>query len=177
MTRHRPSTDRRGLTHKVAINCLREDGEIEPFKMYITANTYEDGTLCELFLTTDKEGSTVGGLLDAVALLTSIALQSGVGLRTLVEKFAHSKFEPSGSCKGDTPIHFAKSPLDYIYRWLEMTFLHESAETVTHDGVVYQDETFVNETDAPICGECGSVMVRHGSCHTCHTCGSTSGCG
>src|SRR5438876_1074479 len=100
--------ERQSITHKFSI--AGHEG-------YITVGMYEDGTPGEIFLTMSKEGSTVSGLMDTIATMTSLSLQYGVPLETLVKKFAHTRFEPSGF----TPhpeIRFAKSIPDYIFRWL-----------------------------------------------------------
>ncbi len=111
--RHRLPEERRSLTHKFKI------GDHEG---YITVGLYPDGEPGELFITMAKEGSTVSGLMDSFALATSIALQHGVPLKLLCEKFAHTRFEPSG-WSGNPDIGFAKSIMDYIFRWLQLRFL------------------------------------------------------
>ncbi len=89
---------------------------------YLTVGLYEDGQPGELFITMAKEGSTVGGLMDAFGTCVSLALQYGVPLSSLVEKFSHSRFEPAGMTS-NRDIPFAKSLIDYISRWLGITFL------------------------------------------------------
>ncbi len=111
--RHRLPEERRSLTHKFKI------GDHEG---YITVGLYPDGEPGELFITMAKEGSTVSGLMDSFALTTSIALQHGVPLKLLCEKFAHTRFEPSG-WSGNPDIGYAKSIMDYIFRWLQLRFL------------------------------------------------------
>ena len=111
--RHRLPEERRSLTHKFKI------GDHEG---YITVGLYPDGEPGELFITMAKEGSTVSGLMDSFALTTSIALQHGVPLKLLCEKFAHTRFEPSG-WSGNPEIGYAKSIMDYIFRWLQLRFL------------------------------------------------------
>ena len=89
---------------------------------YIIVGLYPNGEPGEIFITMAKEGSTVSGLMDSFACAVSIALQHGVPLKLLCEKFAHTRFEPSGWSK--TPdIGFAKSIMDYIFRWLQLRFL------------------------------------------------------
>src|SRR5207244_7394696 len=83
---------------------------------------YEDGSPGELFITMAKEGSTIGGLMDAIATLTSVALQYGVPVESLVRKFEHVRFEPSGMTR-NADIPMAKSLVDYIFRWLAMEFI------------------------------------------------------
>jgi ribonucleoside-diphosphate reductase alpha chain len=89
---------------------------------YITVGLYQDGNPGELFITMAKEGSTVSGLMDSFACAVSLALQHGVPLKLLCEKFAHTRFEPSG-WTNNTDIGFAKSIMDYIFRWLQLRFL------------------------------------------------------
>ena len=89
---------------------------------YLTVGLYEDGQPGELFITMAKEGSTVGGLMDAFGTCISMSLQYGVPLQSLIEKFSHSRFEPAGMTS-NRDIPFAKSLIDYIARWLGITFL------------------------------------------------------
>jgi ribonucleoside-diphosphate reductase alpha chain len=111
--RHKLQAERASVTHK--FNIGGHEG-------YITVGLYPDGNPGELFITMAKEGSTVSGLMDSFALAASIALQHGVPLKLLCEKFAHTRFEPSG-WSGNTEIGFAKSIMDYIFRWLHLRFL------------------------------------------------------
>jgi ribonucleoside-diphosphate reductase alpha chain len=185
--------ERRAITHKFSIN--EHEG-------YLTVGLYEDGTPGEIFLVMAKEGSTISGLMDAFATAISISLQYGVPLQTLVDKFSHTRFEPSGFTK-NPEIPIAKSIMDYIFRWLASKFLNpeqqqaagvirrnggradggEPAQSTTEgsgDGGVHPvagpPVTFLYQQDAPSCHECGSIMVRNGSCYKCLNCGSTSGC-
>jgi ribonucleoside-diphosphate reductase alpha chain len=176
--------ERRALTHKFSIN--GHEG-------YITVGLYEDGQPGEIFLTMAKEGSTISGLMDAFATSISLALQYGVPLKALVDKFTHMRYEPSGFTK-NPEIPIAKSITDYIFRWLASRFL--STEEKQAAGVILAEpEAPANDpgpargadgtgikftveigTDAPSCHECGAIMVRNGSCYKCNNCGSTSGC-
>ena len=83
---------------------------------------YKDGTPGELFIRMAKEGSTVSGLMDSFATAVSLALQHGVPLKLLCDKFQHTRFEPSGFT-GNQEIPIAKSVMDYIFRWLEIRFV------------------------------------------------------
>jgi ribonucleoside-diphosphate reductase alpha chain len=170
-------------THKFSIS--GHDG-------YLTVGLYEDGTPGEVFLKMSKEGSTVSGLIDTIAVLTSISLQYGVPLKALVDKFSHTRFEPAGFT-GNPEIPMAKSVTDYVFRWLGLNF--PSGEALVED---VQDE-YVDaaaerpkptgtervvpirggsgQEDAPPCNNCGSIMVRAGACYACRTCGETGGCG
>src|SRR5216117_3706237 len=111
--RHRMPDTRSSLTHRF---------EIAGHEGYITVGLYEDGQPGELFITMSKEGSTIGGLMDTVGTLTSIALQYGVPLESLVKKFAYQRFEPSGFTK-NPDIRHATSITDYVFRWLACEFI------------------------------------------------------
>ncbi|MEY2606411.1 MAG: ribonucleoside-diphosphate reductase alpha chain, partial [Verrucomicrobiota bacterium] len=111
--RHRMSDTRMSLTHKF---------EIAGHEGYITVGLYEDGQPGELFIHMAKEGSTIGGLMDTVGTLTSVALQYGVPLESLVKKFAYQRFEPSGFTK-NPDIRNATSITDYVFRWLGCQFI------------------------------------------------------
>lgn len=104
--------ERKSLTHKFSI--AGHEG-------YITVGMYEDGTLGEVFITMAKEGSTISGLMDSLATSISLALQYGVPLKVLIDKFAHTRFEPSGFTQNKN-IPFAKSIMDYIFRWIAIKF-------------------------------------------------------
>jgi ribonucleoside-diphosphate reductase alpha chain len=111
--RHRLQEERASVTHKFSI--AGHEG-------YITVGLYPNGQPGEIFIKMAKEGSTVSGLMDAFATSISLALQHGVPLKVLCEKFAHLRFEPSG-WTGNEQIGFAKSLMDYIFRWLSLRFL------------------------------------------------------
>ncbi|HLJ29185.1 MAG TPA: vitamin B12-dependent ribonucleotide reductase [Candidatus Angelobacter sp.] len=111
--RHRLPDERASITHKFSI--AGHDG-------YITVGLYRDGTPGEIFIRMAKEGSTVSGLMDAFATAISVALQHGVPLKLLCDKFAHSRFEPSGFTP-NPQIQIAKSVMDYIFRWIDLRFI------------------------------------------------------
>ncbi|HEX4032339.1 MAG TPA: vitamin B12-dependent ribonucleotide reductase [Terracidiphilus sp.] len=111
--RHRLQEERASITHKFSI--AGHEG-------YITVGLYANGQPGEIFIKMAKEGSTVSGLMDAFATSISLALQHGVPLKVLCEKFAHTRFEPSG-WTGNEQIGYAKSLMDYIFRWLSLRFL------------------------------------------------------
>ncbi len=140
--------------------------------------------------------SAASGLMDTVAIMTSIALQYGVPLKALVDKFSHTRFEPSGFTQNpDIPI--AKSVTDYVFRWLGLTFGTDAgaaeAEAAAEGEKVGRergdervvpirggsevDSIRIGQEDGPPCDDCGSIMVRTGACHTCPSCGATGGCG
>ncbi len=168
--------ERKSITHKFSIG--GHEG-------YITVGMYDDGAPGEIFITMAKEGSTISGLMDAFATAVSFNLQYGVPLKFLVDKFAHVRFEPSG-WTGNQQIPYAKSIMDYIFRWLGAKFLGpeyavteagESAALRPTESSPQQDLPFTPVVaDAPLCAECGSIMTRNGSCYKCGNCGGTSGC-
>jgi ribonucleoside-diphosphate reductase alpha chain len=117
--RKRMPRERQSITHKFSI--AGHEG-------YITAGMYEDGSVGEIFLTDiGKEGSTLRGMMNSFATAISIALQYGVPLETLVQKFSYMRFEPEGITQ-NTEIPFAKSMPDYIMRWLASRFLDTDAQ-------------------------------------------------
>jgi ribonucleoside-diphosphate reductase alpha chain len=168
--------ERRSITHKFSIG--GHEG-------YITVGMYDDGAPGEIFITMAKEGSTISGLMDSLATAISFNLQYGVPLKFLVDKFAHVRFEPSG-WTGNPQIPYAKSIIDYIFRWLGAKFLGpeyavteagESPALRPTEAEAQQQLPFAPiVTDAPLCAECGSIMTRNGSCYKCGNCGGTSGC-
>jgi ribonucleoside-diphosphate reductase alpha chain len=116
--RRRLPDERRAVTHKF---------QVAGHEGYVTVGLYPDGQPGEIFLKMAKEGSTVSGLMDTLATMTSIALQYGVPLRDLVSKFAHVRFEPSGFT-GNAEVPIAKSIVDYIFRWMATKFLSPEAQ-------------------------------------------------
>ncbi len=123
--RHRLADERASVTHK--FNIAGHEG-------YITVGLYKDGQPGEIFITMAKEGSTVSGLMDSFACAVSLALQHGVPLKLLCEKFAHTRFEPSGWSTNPN-MGFAKSIMDYIFRWLDMRFL-TGQQQILFDGLL-----------------------------------------
>ena len=119
--RHRLPDTRQSITHKFSV--VGHEG-------YLTVGLYEDGQPGEVFITMAKEGSTVGGLMDVIGTCTSMALQYGVPLITLVDKFRHARFEPSGMTS-NRDIPFAKSLIDYIFCWLGCQFIPGYAQSNT----------------------------------------------
>ena len=111
--RRRLSDTRGAVTHKF---------DIAGHEGYLTVGLFEDGQPGELFITMAKEGSTIGGLMDSIGTLTSLALQYGVPLEALVKKFAHQRFEPSGFTK-NPEIRNASSITDYVFRWMALQFV------------------------------------------------------
>jgi ribonucleoside-diphosphate reductase alpha chain len=117
-TRRKLPDERHAITHKF---------DVAGHEGYITVGLFEDGTPGEIFLVMAKEGSTISGFADAFAQAISYALQYGVPLQTLVDKFSHSRFEPSGMTK-NPEVRFAKSIVDYIFRWMATKFLSHEAQ-------------------------------------------------
>ena len=186
--RHKLPDERRSITHKF---------DIAGHEGYITAGMYEDGKPGEIFITMSKEGSTISGLMDSFATAISMAMQYGVPLRVLVDKFSHMRFEPSGFTR-NPDIPMAKSIMDYLFRWLATKFLDGKAQTevgvvsrdpeelaeapapapkpVESSGTGYNMAQGFYQQDAPSCSDCGAIMVRSGACYKCMNCGSVSGC-
>ncbi len=189
------SETHRSLTHKF---------EIAGHKGYLTVGLYDGGQPGEIFIQMSKEGSTIGGLMDTVATLTSIALQYGVPLEQLVRKFAYQRFEPSGFTK-NPHIRTAFSITDYVFRWLGCEFIEGYREATAPDAaqaelpmreLVEMEKAAVNRPVADlsnesdrvrralgsaymgvICSHCGSdKVIRAGACGVCTQCGTSQGC-
>ncbi|HET9627397.1 MAG TPA: vitamin B12-dependent ribonucleotide reductase, partial [Kofleriaceae bacterium] len=200
--RYKLPDERASFTHKFSIG--GHEG-------YITVGMYEDQSPGEIFVRMAKEGSVIAGLMDSFATAISLALQHGVPLHILIDKFKGTRFEPSGFT-GNQEIPIATSIMDYLFRWLAIRFpsdgpsmyeRHPAAKAaqldlpkiplLSKDFIAVEtkagapaisvevvepvrDRAWVQETDAPPCHECGTLMVRNGACHKCPNCGSTSGC-
>ena len=255
--RRRLPDERRAVTHKF---------QVAGHEGYITVGLYQDGQPGEIFLKMAKEGSTISGLMDTLATMTSLSLQYGVPLRDLINKFAHVRFEPAGFT-GNSEIPIAKSIVDYVFRWMGSRFLpsRRAGGAGPHRGSAGRERwaglsvrpgrdrrarppvrstgasgaqwhrhsparrqgppstatagsptgspplrrqrcpfpscrmgagksnghgtgvataslgaatkvSFSVSADSPSCADCGSIMVRNGSCYKCLNCGSTSGC-
>jgi ribonucleoside-diphosphate reductase alpha chain len=136
--RRRLAETRNSITHKFSV--AGHEG-------YLTVGLYEDGQPGELFITMAKEGSTVGGLMDVVGTCISMALQYGVPLITLVDKFRHARFEPAGMTSNKN-IPFAKSLIDYIFCWMGCQFIPGYAEKNTPNGAKTPDVGNKNTTTA-----------------------------
>jgi ribonucleoside-diphosphate reductase alpha chain len=192
--RRKLPSERQSVTHKFSIS--GHEG-------YITVGMYQDGTPGEIFIKMAKEGSTLSGFMDGFALSVSIGLQYGVPLKTLVDKFINTRFEPAGYT-GHPAIPYAKSVLDYIARWLGGRFI--SPDYLTHNGeaalpaaaaasspvIMGEEEPGAKNSGplaadprvesrpmfdgAPTCSECGMLMTPNGGCYKCENCGGTSGC-
>jgi ribonucleoside-diphosphate reductase alpha chain len=188
--REKLPVERDSVTHKFSVG--GHEG-------YITVGMYPDGRAGEIFIKMSKEGSTLSGVMDGLAMTLSIGLQYGVPLKVLVDKLLNTRFEPSG-ITANANIRFATSVLDYIARWLGGRFI--SADYLKLNGMPPAEGTVVAgalipaampvpstkisepvstsprdaHEGAPTCSECGMLMVPNGACYKCENCGSTSGC-
>ena len=172
---------------------------------YVTAGSYPDNGLGEIFLKASKQGSTLSGIMDAFSIAVSVGLQYGVPLEDYASKFINMKFEPSGMTN-DPDIRFASSIVDYVFRRLALDHLtweqrealgirsiqertEEAEEKIAQldagsvpepppavQPVEQVERPTARVLDAPLCYQCGSKMQPAGSCYVCGTCGSTSGC-
>jgi ribonucleoside-diphosphate reductase alpha chain len=164
---------------------------------YITVGMYEDGRPGEVFIKMAKEGSTLSGIMDGLALTISLGLQYGVPLKVFVDKLLNTRFEPSG-ITANPNIRFVSSVLDYIARWMggrfissdylklngELAAAHAPATVMAPAVSAGSGANWVPaplkptnaHEGAPTCSECGMLMVPNGACYKCENCGSTSGC-
>ena len=193
--RKRLPVERHSITHKFSVG--GQEG-------YITVGMYDDGRPGEVFIKMAREGSTLSGIMDGLAVSISIALQYGVPLKALVDKLMNTRFDPAGITQ-NPQIRLTSSVLDYIARWLGGKFISSDylklngaqaaagaaagpavASTVAAPPMMApapvvrpaENEPRLTPTveDAPYCSECGMPMVPNGSCFKCENCGSTSGC-
>jgi len=186
--REKMPVERASVTHKFSVG--GHEG-------YITVGMYEDGRPGEVFIKMAKEGSTLSGIMDGLALTISLGLQYGVPLKVFVDKLLNTRFEPSGITPNPN-IRFVSSVLDYIARWMGGRFI--SSDYLKLNGTTHTENpgaaapapgflsamaaiptaaapklTNAHE-GAPTCSECGMLMVPNGACYKCENCGSTSGC-
>jgi len=197
LKRRRLPDERRSVTHKFSV--AGHDG-------YLTVGMYEDGTPGEIFIVMAKAGSTLSGVMDSFATAVSLGLQHGVPLRLFVNKFSHVRFEPHGFTKNpDIPIAKSIIDYIFRWMGIKLlgeapaSAQHEAAKEDFFDaggvkpvadtqlslinggnghtgGAEDENQTFVSQTDAPPCSDCGAIMVRRGACYSCLNCGGTSGC-
>jgi ribonucleoside-diphosphate reductase alpha chain len=182
--------ERASVTHKFSVS--GHEG-------YITVGMYDDGRPGEVFIKMAKEGSTLSGVMDGLALTISLGLQYGVPLKVFVDKLLNTRFEPSG-ITANPNIRFVSSVLDYIARWLGGRFissdylkLNGGATHTENSGPAVPAPAILSaraslpapsatakptnaHEGAPTCSECGMLMVPNGACYKCENCGSTSGC-
>jgi ribonucleoside-diphosphate reductase alpha chain len=188
--REKMPTERASVTHKFSVG--GHEG-------YLTVGMYEDGRPGEIFIKMSKEGSTLSGVMDGLALTVSLGLQYGVPLKVFVDKLLNTRFEPSGITPNPN-IRFVSSVLDYIARWLGGRFISSDYLKLTGSELPVPAPTSANSQKlesmlaaisagntssakprdahegAPACSECGMLMVPNGACYKCENCGSTSGC-
>src|SRR5437773_932246 len=187
--REKMPVERASVTHKFSVG--GHEG-------YITVGMYEDNRPGEIFIKMSKEGSTLSGVMDGLALTISLGLQYGVPLKVFVDKLLNTRFEPSG-ITANPNIRFVSSVLDYIARWLGGRFI--SSDYLKLNGGTHAENSgpavpapvilsalasppapaaATKPTNAyegaPTCSECGMLMVPNGACYKCENCGSTSGC-
>ena len=166
LRRRLPET-RSAITHKF---------DIAGHEGYLTIGLFEDGYPGEMFITMAKEGSTIGGLMDSVAALTSISLQYGVPLEALVRKFTHQRFEPSGFTK-NPQIRRASSIIDYVFRWtgiqfipgyLEKTTGNTSQQELNIPGLQQAEARHVNKpvVELPVAGGGDGESVERAAAHS-----------
>src|SRR5882762_7730676 len=186
--REKMPSERASVTHKFSVG--GHEG-------YITVGLYEDGRPGEVFIKMSKEGSTLSGVMDGLALTVSLGLQYGVPLKAFVDKLLNTRFEPSG-ITANANIRFVSSVLDYIARWLGGRFISadylklnavapaENAAAPMQTTLAMPPPIKASEPagsrspsnaheGAPTCSECGMLMVPNGACYKCENCGSTSG--
>jgi ribonucleoside-diphosphate reductase alpha chain len=178
--RRKLPSDRTSTTHSF---------QISNFKGTLHVGFYPDTKkVGEIFITASKSGTTINGLLDCWAICFSYALQYGVPLSVLTRKFSFQRFEPEGWTSNPS-INHAHSIIDYIARLLESQYNDDKASerdwltptvsspTIQNVKDTYGDDVEVNEFDAPLCDRCGTLTRRCGACHTCPSCGDSTGCG
>jgi ribonucleoside-diphosphate reductase alpha chain len=180
--RERLPATRQSVTHRFVIGGHHEG--------YATVGLYPDGRPGELFLKVSKEGSTISGLLDSIAILTSLCLQYGVPPDVLERKFRQTRFEPSGPTD-NSKLPWATSIPDYIFRWLAGEFRPDTPVAVVDSpsAVLAALGQVVERVVAaelpppspiitgPPCPDCGALLERKGSCYVCGNCFYTGGCG
>jgi ribonucleoside-diphosphate reductase alpha chain len=161
----KPSRRKMPSTRKAMIHSFSIGGH----EGYLKLGFHEDGSIGEFFLQMAKTGSTVSGLVDAWAISCSLAMQYGVPMSKLAEKFQNTKFEPYG-ITNNADIRFATSIVDYVFKFIEG--LSDEEDTTTDP----KDNKSMSST-GEICARCGNLMQRTGTCYTCTTCFESSGCG
>ena len=176
--RHRLPDERPAITHHFAVG--GHEG-------YLTVGLYPNGQPGEIFIRMAKEGSTIAGLMECFGTVVSVSLQHGVPLRVLCDKLSHTRFEPSG-WTGNAELGYAKSIMDYLFRWLELRFLSGTQLTLfsatgndagsqTSQTMLYRfRHTQFSLVMDQRAASCGALMTPNGSCYTCRNCGGTSGC-
>lgn len=181
--RHRLSKKRRGITQEFTVG-----GQ----KIYLRTGEYGNGALGEVFIDMHKEGAFARSFANCFAILTSLALQHGVPIERLVEAFTFTRFEPAGKVGGHDNVKNATSILDAIFRILAVEYMGEAGLEYAHvkpDRVTSSDTTHDKAAEeqpkpsgtkvtreAVACPRCGALTTRSGTCFTCLSCGTTTGC-
>jgi ribonucleoside-diphosphate reductase alpha chain len=187
---------RRGFTQKAKI-----DGNT----IFVRTGEYADGTVGEIFVDMHREGASFRSLMNCFSIAVSIGLQYGVPLEEYVDKFTFTRFEPAGMVEGHDNIKSATSVVDYIFRVLGFEYLHREdlvhikpvskpiENKIKEDKQIDSNISEIPKAnlnpveqkvtshipssgDSPACKNCGNITVRSGTCYTCLTCGSTTGC-
>lgn len=156
-----------------SIKTIRHKIDIAGFEGYLHVGLYENGEPGEIFIRASKQGSFVLGMLDAFATMVSIAMQYGVPLKDLVDKFKGQRFEPNGITQNED-IRFCTSIIDYIFKWLENNFLNKQLE-LPLDKIKEEKQEIGIQTYENVCPECGGFMQQSGTCHYCTNCGENFG--
>lgn len=184
--KHEPTKDmgtpeRRKLEHEC--EAIRTRFNVGGVEGYVHVGLYNDGTPGEIFIRSSRQGSTINGMFEVWALTMSIAMQYGVPLEAFVNKFTGIKFEPSGITESKDPsMRFAQSIPDYIAKWLSKEFLDDDTDFVINQVPKKELTEIVNageikDISGEICNICGGMMISSGKCHTCTSCGESTGCG
>ncbi|NTW33446.1 MAG: hypothetical protein HGB12_12630, partial [Bacteroidetes bacterium] len=155
---------RDGVIHKFTI--AGHDG-------YLIIGEFDDGKPGELFIEVSKEGSTISGLTDSIAIMISLLLQHRVDLSIIVNKLKFTKFDPAG-ITNNPDIRFATSIMDYIAKFLELRYLAIDNIQVKKEDIISINPSIEDHVD--LCDNCGSLLVQAGSCKSCKVCGLTTGC-
>lgn len=170
---------------------ITQEARVGGHKIFLRTGEYKDGTLGEIFIDMHKEGAAFRSVMNCLAMAISLGLQYGVPLAEYVEQFTFTRFEPQGPVEGHENVKMATSIIDYIFRALGVEYLKrydlahvppgeaqttgsENAEPAPIDSLNAQLAGLMG--DAPICGSCGQITVRNGSCYKCINCGSSMGC-
>ena len=171
---HRPRT---GIVFRTTGWVLTHHFSIAGHEGYLTVGFYPNGQPGEVFIRMAKEGSTIAGLMECFGTVVSVSLQHGVPLKMLCDKLSHTRFEPSG-WTGNEELGYAKSIMDYLFRWMELRFLsgkqlplflHSTWQSRNDEGSAEANQAPADLSqlmpdsqvvgDAPLCTTCGSLMV------------------
>ncbi len=154
---------RESVTHKFCVN----DSE-----GYITVGFYDDGRAGEMFIVMAKEGSTLSGFADVLAMTASLALQHGVPLTTIIKKWQNVRFEPSGFTK-NRDVGIAKSIVDYLARWMAIRFVTEEERKAANISLFNGDSHHPSAETGTTCKECGGMLVQNDDALRCGNCNHT----